>query len=81
MKCEHTDYLELACIKGFELRVTTREGKAFTGHAKDIIYDKQKCQCLILVHNSESLCIPLEAIIELEALTSNTYFTTLRVNG
>ncbi|KZN45509.1 Rho-binding antiterminator [Pseudoalteromonas luteoviolacea] len=81
MRCEHTDYLELACIKGFELRVTTRGGESFTGHAKDIIYDKQKCQCLMLVHNSESLSIPLEALIELEALTPNTYFTTLRVDS
>ncbi|MBQ4813291.1 Rho-binding antiterminator [Pseudoalteromonas luteoviolacea] len=79
MRCEHTDYLELACIKGFELNVTTLDGESFTGKAKDIVYNEQKYQCLILVHNSESVAIPLETIAKLQSLTPNSFFSTLNL--
>ncbi|KZN35742.1 Rho-binding antiterminator [Pseudoalteromonas luteoviolacea] len=77
MRCEHTDYLELACIKGFVLEVMTRENKSISGQAKDIVYNDQRQQCLVLNHNEQQTFILLDDISKLTALTPNSYFTTL----
>ncbi|MCF2857754.1 Rho-binding antiterminator [Pseudoalteromonas sp. SMS1] len=77
MRCEHTDYLELACVKGFELAVITADGLSVSGKAHDIVYNPHKQQCLVLITHEQKKLIQLEDIVTLTALTANTYFTTI----
>ncbi|MDK2596771.1 Rho-binding antiterminator [Pseudoalteromonas obscura] len=76
MRCEETDLIEVACMKRFILNVTT-PSKMYQGMAKDIVYNSQQTQCLLIEQDGQEVLIEMDSILTLTSLTQNPFFKSI----
>ncbi|MCG7550708.1 Rho-binding antiterminator [Pseudoalteromonas sp. Of7M-16] len=76
MRCEETDLIEVACMKHFMLKVATLN-KVYQGVAKDIVYNSQRAQCLLVEQDGQEVLIEMDSILKLTALTQNPFFKSI----
>lgn len=76
MKCSDYDYLELACVYGFELTLSLVDGQEVTGKAITIGINQARQECLELLVDDVKQWVVLTTISKLEVLTPNPHFRT-----
>jgi Rho-binding antiterminator len=80
ISCQIHDYIEIACLYGFQIRLqltdgTTQQGKAITTETTS-----DKHEWLILEQQTEFIKIDLTQIEIMQSLTTNRYFDQVSFN-
>lgn len=76
LSCQIYDYLEIACIYRYRVRLTPKEGEPVEGTALDTRRNGEK-ECLLLRTETGETLVPLETLHRMEALQANPHFSTV----
>lgn len=71
--CELHDYVEIACMYGYRLKLTLTENRSLEGKAVDVVTDPDKREFLV-IDNGERRKIDLAEIVEMETRTPGAKF-------
>ena len=74
MSCEQHDYLEIACLYHYEIRLTLTTGKHITGIALDTCRNENKEECLKLNTGQQIHLLPLPDLVSMTATRPNPHF-------
>ncbi len=77
ISCQLHDYIEIACMYGYRLRLTLKDRQMIEGKAVDTWVDAEKREYLILEECREELQIELNRLDKMEVLSSNAQFKTV----
>lgn len=76
IRCDQHDYLEIACLYSYRLRLTMQDGQVFEGQAKDIASVDRR-EYLIIDHDGQRLEIEVERLKSLSVLTPAARFSEI----
>jgi Rho-binding antiterminator len=74
ISCANHDYIEIACMYRFELRLVLENGQVAHGKAFQTVLNENKEECLVLETKSGNKLIVLEQVVSIEAVTDNSHF-------
>lgn len=76
MKCDHHDYIEIACIYKIEVKLVLKGGKTLTGLPITTRVIKPFGECLELVRSgtSQLVSVTLTDLIAMKAVNANHHF-------
>lgn len=74
ISCDLHDYLELACMHGYRVRLTLKDHQILEGKALDTLTTAEKQEYLILGIGHEQSQIELNQLKKMEVLTPNSKF-------
>jgi Rho-binding antiterminator len=72
--CELHDYIEVACMYGYQVRLILRDEQIFEGKAKDIATTAEKREFLIVDNEQGSQQVELIQLKKMQILTPNAQF-------
>ena len=73
ISCALHDYLEIACLYGYQVRLTLKDNQTIEGKAIDTLTTAEKCEYL-LIDNGQKHQIELTELKELRVLTPHAQF-------
>ena len=74
LSCENYDYIEIACMHRFAIKLTLKSGDIVVGTALDTLHNDNKQECVkVLVEKTEQSVV-LDEVVKLEAVTANPHF-------
>jgi len=71
--CELHDYLEIACMYGYRVKLDLKDGQGLEGKAIDLITTTEKREFLLLDDGQKQL-IELTQLVKMTTLTPNASF-------
>jgi Rho-binding antiterminator len=74
--CALHDYIEIACLYGYQLKLELKNQQTLEGKAIDVVTSADKKECLLL-ESEQQIKIELTAIKELQVLTPQAKFHTV----
>jgi len=74
LSCALHDYVEIACLYQFEIKLELRNNKSVQGIAETTETTGNKREWLIIVVNNQTQKYDLTEIISMEAITVNKHF-------
>ena len=74
ISCDLHDYVEIACLFSYELRLTLRDGGNVVGNAKDTRTSSDRVEYLILDTDSDRIEIAMREIAHIAVLTPGARF-------
>lgn len=74
ISCANHDYIEIACMYRFEIRLVLKNGQVEQGKAFQTTLNKNKEECLVLETQAANKLIVLEQVVSIEAVTENPHF-------
>lgn len=74
ISCELHDYLEIACLYGYQIRLTLKNGQLVEGKAIDTLTSTDKREYLV-IENEQKQPIETREIQNLQVLTPNAKFS------
>ena len=74
LACHLHDYVEIACLYGFEIRLQLNDQKIVEGKAITTITSANKTECLLLQVNDQSIQVEVIDILSMKAVTPNPHF-------
>ncbi len=74
ISCANHDYIEIACMYRFEVRLVLENGRVAQGKAFQTVLNENKEECLVLETKSGNKLIVLEQVVSIEAVTDNPHF-------
>lgn len=80
ISCELHDYLEIACLYGYRVRLTLKDRHILEGRAIDTFTTAEKREYL-LIDAGQKQQIELRHLAKLEVLTPNAKFRELNLTG
>jgi Rho-binding antiterminator len=72
ISCDQHDYVEIACMYRYQVKLTLKSGEEITGIALDTRRNAQLQEC-IAINNTDNL-IPLDSVATMAALVENPHF-------
>lgn len=81
LKCDHHDYLEIACVYQLSIELTLDTGETLAGRALDMQFNSARQECIQLELQSQPdkpMLLPTAQLVEIKALTHNTHFDRIR---
>ncbi|MBX9894781.1 MULTISPECIES: Rho-binding antiterminator [unclassified Nitrosomonas] len=72
--CELHDFVEVACMYRYQLKLILKDGQVIEGKAVDIASTPDKRECLI-VENDTQQQVDLMSLAKMEVLTPNAKFS------
>ncbi len=75
ISCDLHDYVEVACMYGYQVRLILKNQSTMEGKAKDIVTDAEKHEFLLLETASGPQQIELITLDKLQVLTANARFS------
>ena len=72
--CHLHDYIEIACLYGFEICLRLKSQNIVQGNAMTTKIMPDKTEYLFLVVNDQSLQVELNDILTMQAITQNPHF-------
>lgn len=73
IRCDQHDYLEIACLYGYQLRLILLDGRTVQGQAQDIA-SRERREYLLLEQDGQRLEIEVERLKSLSVLTPGARF-------
>ena len=75
ISCELHDFIEVACMYGYRLKLTLKNDQTIEGKAIDIVNSSQKRECLVIA-SEDNTCqqINLTELAKMQVLTPNAKF-------
>ena len=77
MSCEHYDYIEIACMKHYPIKLRFKDGSELTGQAFDTGLNPARQECIKIKIQQEMQMIPLDGINRLEVMIKNPHFQVI----
>jgi Rho-binding antiterminator len=77
ISCELHDYIEIACLYGYQVKLTLKNHSTLVGKAIDIVTEDKRE--FWLIEGNEPQRIDLTEIAKIEVLTANAKFTELNL--
>ena len=74
ISCHIHDYVEIACMYGFEVELIMNDESRVSGKAKTVKLNEKKTECLVLQTDGELILIPLNQAKSMRALVKNPHF-------
>jgi Rho-binding antiterminator len=74
ISCELHDYLEIACLYGYRVKLTLKDHSTIEGKALDLLTSAEKREYLILDNGQEQQHIELNQLSNMQVLTVNARF-------
>lgn len=74
ISCELHDYIEIACVYGYQVRLKFKDGQQLEGKAVDII-TADKHEYLLIRNDKEQHSIDLTEVAKLQVLTPHAKFS------
>ncbi len=74
ISCELHDFVEVACMYTYQLKLILKNEQILEGKALDIINSADKKECLVLETNGEKQHIELTQLAKMEVSTPNAKF-------
>ncbi len=75
MSCEQHDYIEIACMYRYPLKLTLKSGDTVQGRALDTRRNAAQQESMLLAEPDQ--LIPLDNIASIEVLVQNPHFQKL----
>lgn len=75
--CDLHDYVEVACMYHYQLRLTLKDNQIIEGKAIDIITSTGKQECLVISNGQEQHHIELTQLAKMQATTPNARFSEI----
>ena len=73
ISCALHDYIEIACLHRYQVRLAQKNGQVFEGKAEDIITTPDKRELLVL-DNGHRVQIDLNQLVKMTTLATNAAF-------
>ena len=77
ISCEEYDYIDIACLFRYLVKITMSDGKELKGVARDTRRNSENEECVLVsiddTSDTEELVV-LEDIVKLEACVTNPHF-------
>lgn len=70
--CDLHDYIEIACVYGYRVRLTLKNNHVIEGQAQTIVTEQKRE--FILLNNAQTGKIALDDLAKLQVLTPNAQF-------
>lgn len=77
LSCDLHDYIEIACMYNYKLRVSQLDDSMIEGVAKDTKTTSDKTEYMVLSVGDKDVDIELTQIKTIESLTENSKFQTV----
>jgi Rho-binding antiterminator len=74
ISCELHDYLEIACMYGYRVRLTIKNHQTIEGKAIDTVTTAEKREYLVIDNGYEKHEVELNQLVKMEVLTPNAKF-------
>lgn len=74
ISCELHDFIEVACMYGYQLRLALKDNQVFEGKAMDITTSAEKREYLIIKNEQQEQKIELTQLVKMHVLTPNARF-------
>ena len=74
LSCELHDYLEIACMYGYRVKLTLRGHQTIEGKALDMLTTAKKREYLVIGNEHEQQQIELNQLAKMQVLTPNAQF-------
>lgn len=75
ISCEQHDYLEIACLYGYQVKLTLKDQQSIEGKALDIITAEKRE--FLVIGNGEKRQIELIQLAKMQVLTTNAKFSVV----
>ncbi|MDE2389022.1 MAG: Rho-binding antiterminator [Betaproteobacteria bacterium] len=76
ISCDLHDFVEVACMYGYQLRLILKNNQIIEGKAIDIVNSPEQQECLVIDSNSRQK-IELTRLAKMEVLTPNAKFSEI----
>lgn len=77
ISCDQHDYIEIACMYRFSVKLTKKSGEVIEGVALDTALNEHKDECIKVAVNGAERLIVLTELSLLAVNVDNPHFTTL----
>lgn len=77
ISCEQHDYIEIACLYNYRVRLTLDSGVQLEGAAVDTVRNQSKEECMKIRDGSSEHLVVLDSITTMEALVQNPHFKVI----
>ncbi|MDP1557974.1 MAG: Rho-binding antiterminator [Nitrosomonas sp.] len=74
ISCELHDFIEVACMYGYQVRLELKDQQVFEGKARDIT-TSEKREYLIISNEQQQQQVELTQLVRMQVLTPNARFT------
>ncbi|MEI6709327.1 MAG: Rho-binding antiterminator [Methylococcales bacterium] len=74
ISCELHDFLEIACMYGYRVKLTLKDQKIIEGTALDVLTTAEKREYLIIDSGQEQRQIESNQLSKMQVLTANALF-------
>ena len=74
ISCTNHDYVEIACMYRYEVKLVFKNGQFVQGKALQTAYNSNKEECIVLQTEPGHKKIVLEQLASMEAVTKNPHF-------
>ena len=78
IRCDQHDYLEIACLYGYQLHLTLRNGEIIEGRARDIATVERR-EYLIVEQHAQLLEVEVDTLKTLTVLTPGAKFSHIEL--
>lgn len=72
--CELYDYIEIACMRHYDLRLTLKDGSEQAGQAITTRTGPDKIEYLVIQADGNSVDVPMHTLARLTVLNENAMF-------
>jgi len=74
ISCANHDYVEIACMYGFIIRLYLKSGTVVEGEAFQTAFNADREECVLVKTASGHEKIALDQVVVMEAVTKNPHF-------
>jgi Rho-binding antiterminator len=74
ISCANHDYVEIACMYKFEVKLVLKNSRIVKGKALQTTYNENREECIVLKTEIGSVKIVLEQVASMEAVRKNPHF-------
>lgn len=75
--CELHDYIEVACMYGYQVRLVLKNQQIIEGQAKDIVTTAEKREFLVIENEQGRQQVELITLDKMQVLTANAKFNEI----
>lgn len=77
ISCQQYDYIEIACMYRFPVRITLKNEEVIEATAYDTKKNDKNEECLLLKAGDKEQLVTLDEIAQMEAQIENPHFTSV----
>ncbi len=74
ISCELHDYLEIACMYGYRVKLTLKDQQIIEGKAVDVLTTAEKREYMVIDNGREQQQIEVNQFSKMQVLTANAKF-------